>query len=112
MPIANCIITSDCIRNADSTIDLIELWSIASKISPEHMTVNILASTEQVGNRYPAIATLLLPSSWSKSNVSSLQVGLSKALQLYFNLQAREVLISTCIIESGMVVESDKELKW
>lgn len=58
------------------------------------------------------MATLLLPSIWSNSDISSLQIGLAKALTLHFNVSLKEVFISTNMVNSGMVVESGKEVKW
>lgn len=109
MPIANCIVTSECQKSED---DLIELWASESGQSPDHMTVNILTSTDQLGNKYSVMATLFLPSLWSDSSVSSLQIGLAKALAKYFNLSLGDVHIITHIVESGLVVESGQEEKW
>ena len=112
MPIANCIITSKCQNNSDSSSNLIELWANESKMSLEHMTINILTSNEQLGNKYTIMANLLLPSIWSSSDISSLQLGLAKALSLYFNVSSKEVFVATSIVKSGMVVEAGKEVKW
>ena len=112
MPIANCIVTPKCQKRSSSTSNLIELWSNESKISSEHMTINVITSNEQLGNEYTIMATLLLPSIWSNSDISSLQIGLAKALTLHFNVSLKEVFISTNMVNSGMVVESGKEVKW
>jgi hypothetical protein len=112
MPIANCIVTPKCQNGSGGSGNLIELWSSESKISSEHMTINIITSNEQLGNKYTIMATLLLPSIWSNSNVSSLQIGLAKALASHFKVSLKEVFISTNIVNSGMVVESGKEVKW
>jgi len=112
MPIANCIITSKCQSHSASSSNLIELWANESKISSEHMTINIITSNEQLGNKYAIMATLLLPSIWSKSDITSLQVGLAKALTVHYDAPLEDVFISTTIVNSGMVVESGKEVKW
>jgi len=112
MPIANCIVTPKCQKRSDSSINLIELWSSESKISSEHMTINIITSSEQLGNKYTIMVTLLLPSIWSNSDISSLQMGLAKALTLHYNVSLEEVFILTNMVNSGMVVESGKEIKW
>ena len=112
MPIANCIITSKCQNNTDSACNLIELWSNESKISSEYMTINIINSTEQLGKKYEIMVTLMLPSTWSKADTTSLQLGLAKALTLHYNVSLDDVLISTNFVKSGMVVESGKEVKW
>ena len=112
MPIANCIVTPSCQKRLDSSSDLIELWSSASNISSEHMTINIITSSEQLGNKYPLMVTLILPSIWSNADISSLQLGLAKAMSRYFNVNLEDVFISTNIVNSGMVVEAGKEVKW
>lgn len=112
MPIANCFITSKCQINSDSSSNLIELWAKESKMSSEHMTINIITSTEQLGNKYAIVATLLLPSIWSKPDITSLQLGLAKALTLHYDVALEDIFISTNIVKSGMVVESGKEVKW
>ena len=109
MQIANCIITSDC---RESTSNLIELWARESGQSSEHMTINLIVSNRQLGNQYAVTATLFLPSIWSSSDVSLLQLGLAKALATHFKLALSEVHVITSIISPGMVVESGQEIKW
>jgi len=112
MPIANCIITTDCNKNSASPNDLIQRWASESKISPDDMTVNITTSDAQQGKKYTVMANLLLPSVWSNADISQLQIGLAKALSSYFNVPPEEVFVATSIINSGMVVEGGKEIKW
>lgn len=109
MPIANCVITPECIEGSSN---LIELWSSESNLSSEHMTINLITSTSQLGNKYRVMTNLLLPSIWSSSDISLLQTGLAKALAQYFKLDINDVHIVTTIIESGMVVESGKQIVW
>lgn len=112
MPIANCIITSKSEINSDGSSDLIALWANHSKKSPEHMTINIIRSVEQLGNKYAIMANLLLPSIWSNVDISSIQTGLAKALTQHYRLNKSEVHVITSLVGSGMVVEAGKELKW
>jgi len=109
MPIANCIITSEC---QESKYNLIDCWASESGQSSEHMTVNIITSTQQLGKKYSAMATLFLPSLWSDSAVSSLQIGLAKALAKTYGLSLDDVNVITSIVGSGFVVESGKQEKW
>lgn len=109
MPIANCIVTSDCRPDSNNLIDL---WANESGQPAEHMTINIITGTKQFGNRYPVMATLWLPSIWSRSDISSLQLGLATALAKYFNLTSSEVHVITRIVKSGMVVEDGEEIQW
>lgn len=109
MPIANCIVTSACKSDPGN---LIELWAGESGHSPAHMTVNIVTSTQQFGQACPAMATLWLPSIWTKSDISSLQLGLARALEKYFNLAPNQVHIITQIVIPGMVVEDGQEIQW
>jgi len=109
MPIANCIVTPECKQNEQ---DLIDVWARESGQPPHNMTVNITYSSLQIGNRYGAMATLFLPSLWSQSAISSLQVGLAVALAKTFNLSVDEVHVITSIVKSGLVVESGKVEEW
>lgn len=109
MPIANCIITQEC---SDTAGSLIELWAKASGVSAEHMTINIICSHEQLGKQYKIMSNLTLPSMWSKSNISSLQMGLATALSQHFLVDIKEVQVVTNIVTSGLVVESGKEISW
>ncbi|CAH1386597.1 conserved hypothetical protein [Candidatus Nitrotoga sp. M5] len=109
MPIANCLITQECSQGSGN---LIELWANESGISSKHMTINIVSSSEQLGNKYKIMANLSLPSMWSTSDISSLQIGLAKALSQYFAFAINEVHVITNIVTSGMVVESGQEIKW
>ena len=68
------------------------------------MTINIITSTEQLGNKYSIMVTLLLSSIWSKPDVTLLQIGLAKALTLHYDVSLEDVFISTNIVNSGMVV--------
>ena len=49
---------------------------------------------------------------WSKSNISSLQMGLATALSQHFLVDIKEVQVVTNIVTSGLVVESGKEISW
>lgn len=109
MPIANCIIKRDLDRCEG---DLIGLWSSESQQPAEHMTVNIIVSEGQMGKSYGAMATLYLPSLWSESAINKLQLGLSYALSKFYRLPAAEVFVTTCIVESGRVVEEGVVLNW
>ncbi|MFA3789771.1 hypothetical protein AB6T38_01495 [Aliiglaciecola sp. SL4] len=109
MPIANCVISQECSQSAGS---LIALWAQESEISPQHMTINIITSSEQLGSKYKIMANLALPSMWSTSDISLLQIGLAKALSKHFSVTINEVHVITNIITSGMVVESGQEIKW
>jgi len=109
MPIANCIITQEYSAPAGQ---LIERWAKASGVSPEHMTINIIYSHEQLGKQYKIMAHLMLPSIWSKSDISSLQIGLATALSQHFLVDINDIQVITNIITSGLVVESGKEINW
>jgi len=109
LPIANCIVTQKCHPGEHSIIDL---WANESGQSQDFMTVNIVTGSEQFGNRYGVMATLFLPSLWSGTAISQLQLGLAKALAKKFNLSLNDVHVITSIVESGLVVESGKEEKW
>jgi len=112
MPIANCIITSESQKNADNSNNLIELWAKESGKSSEHMTINIITSYKQFGKKYSIMANLLLPSMWSSADISSLQVGLARALSQHYKLNLQDVHVVTSLVNSGMVVEAGKEIKW
>ncbi|SFG11376.1 hypothetical protein [Neptunomonas qingdaonensis] len=109
MPIANCFVTSN---SQQGTTNLVELWAEESGKSSEHMTINIMYSQQQIGNQYAVMANLLLPSIWSASDISSLQIGLARALAKYFSLNLSEVHVTTTIISSGRVVENGEEVHW
>lgn len=109
MPIANCTIIKELsLPNSD----LIKLWSRESGQSHEHMTVNLIKSEKQFGNAYKVMAALYLPSLWSNEGADSLQLGLAKALQRYFNIEMKDIHIITLTIESGKVVEDGEIVNW
>ncbi|GLQ30235.1 hypothetical protein [Litoribrevibacter albus] len=112
MPIANCVVNKDFIEQVDETYGLVELWADASSKSSEHMTMNIVYSDEQYGNRYAVMAHLFLPTLWSAEEVSSLQLGLAKALACYFQTPLNDIHVITTSVVSGMVVEQGKEVIW
>lgn len=109
MPIANCIVTSDCVAG---TSELIELWARESGQSSEHMTVNISISNRQLGNNYRVMASLFIPSMWSSESISLLQIGLAKALAKHFELALSDVHVISNVVNSGSVVESGQEIQW
>jgi hypothetical protein len=112
MPIANCHISIDFETKPDNTSRLIELWADNSIQSSDEMTVNLISVNQQHGKQYQILAQLLLPSIWSKPDVSLLQTGLAKALSIYFQIPINEVFVATSIVESGFVVDSGKEVRW
>jgi len=109
MPIANCVIIKECMNRSGNLIDL---WSQEAGVASEHMTINVIVSDEQLGNKYKIMANLALPTLWSTSDISSIQVGLAKALSKYFIVEINEVHVITNIVASGTVVESGKEIQW
>jgi hypothetical protein len=109
MPIANCIVKADC---QNSSNNLIELWAEESGVSSEHMTVNIVVSNEQLGNQYSVMATLSLPSAWSNTDISSLQVGLARAIAVHYDISIHDVHVVTHVLNSGLVVEDGNSVKW
>lgn len=109
MPIANCILSKD---SPSGSGNVIQSWSKASGKSADEMTVNFITADEQQGNVYKVLANLYLPSIWSESDISSLQLGLASALAEYFSISLDDILVITTVIESGKVVESGKEIKW
>lgn len=109
MPIANCVITPNC-RPVE--LNLIELWAAESGYSKDHMTINIITSAEQLGKVYSVMGTLWLPSLWSKESISSLQLGLVKALAEKYSLSLNDVHVMTHLVQSGFVVESGVEVNW
>ncbi|MCS0045428.1 hypothetical protein [Vibrio antiquarius] len=112
MPIANCILSPQVAANSSDSTGLIEKWGEHSGIDTSEMTVTVMRSDEQMGKEYGAICTLNLPNLWSPKAVSSLQVGLAKAISEHFSLKDAEVLVMTFLIESGLVVEGGKEVSW
>lgn len=109
MPVANCIVDLKCQFGEG---DISDLWRLESGISSDEMTVNISVSHSQFGKRYSVMAMLYLPSVWSSKNISSLQLGLAKALSQYFSQPLSQVHVTTSIIESGFVVENGSEQEW
>lgn len=109
MPIATCLVIPQCARGTD---DLIQLWANASGKPKEHMTINLVTSSDQLGNRYKIMADLKLPSLWSTDEISSIQLGLAKALAQHFSVSIEEVHVVTQIVASGLVVEAGQEIKW
>lgn len=112
MPIANCFVSKNCASRADGLDNLVIRWSRESNIASEHMTVNVMERVEQVGSAYEIMATLWLPSLWSRSSVDLLQAGLAKALADSFATSVSEVHVITHIVESGLVVENGKSVTW
>ncbi len=112
MPVANCIITPACQERSASSGNLIELWANESNKSSEHMTINIVVSSEQLGNKYSVMANLQLPTMWSSGDVSLLQTGLARALEQYYQLASGDVHVITSLVSSGRVVENGKEIHW
>lgn len=113
MPIANCIL-SPTVRqkNATSHAGLIDLWAQYSGQTSAEMTITVLSGEQQFGKNYAAICSLHLPALWSSEAVTSLQLGLSRAISDYYQLEPSEVIVMTSIIESGNVVEGDNVIKW
>jgi len=114
MPIANCIISSKYLGHDDNSKDLMRLWVEHSGIQQagSEMTVNIISSNSQMGKGYAVMATLLLPSIWSKNEISALQKGLARALSVYYSLPNDQVFITTSILDSGFVVDNGSEVTW
>lgn len=112
MPVANCIVSAELSGTRRPESDLIELWADAAGLSSAEMTVNIVVASAQYGKGCDLQAHLLLPSLWSESDISKLQLGLSKALSEFFKLEEKQILVTTQILESGRVVEGGKKLTW
>lgn len=114
MPIANCFISPCHYVQGDNANDLIRLWVEHAGIqqAESEMTVNVLLINSQAGKKYSAMATLLLPPIWSNDDISSLQLGLAKAISQHYSLRLDQVFITTSIVNSGFVVENGREVTW
>ena len=111
MPIATCFIRDQL--PPQSEIDgLTGLWSEESGVSPEHMTINLVAVARQSGAKCAVLAFLYLPSLWSSGQVRRLQVGLAIALSRGLGLTPASVHVITTIVQSGHVVEHGETQEW
>lgn len=110
MPIANCFVAPS--HSLRSSVDIVAAWAKESGKGAEQMTVNMIYASQQRGKGYAVMANLLLPSLWSRSDISLLQIGLAKALATSFGVDINQIHIVTSVISSGMVVENGQELKW
>ena len=112
MPVAHCIVRSDCYQKKQEGLSLIDLWASACGKPSGHMTVNIMTSAEQHGNAYAVMANLILPDMWAGDDIDSLQIGLATALARYFNLSTSDIHVITHVVSSGLVVEDGSIIKW
>jgi len=114
MPIVNCIVSPDFKGEIESKPGLIQRWSKESGVSEagKEMTINIVRSEAQCGNKYKIVAYLDLPTQWSPDSIISLQRGLGIALTKSFSLTSDEVLIITHVIESGKIFDKGEIVKW
>lgn len=119
MPIANCILSPLCpsrpaAGEPERVDDLIHLWATHADRAHalSEMTVNVYHAHAQLGKQYRIMAHLLLPSIWSKEDVSALQLGLARALADYYAIAVDEVMVTTNILHSGLVVENGEEIRW
>ena len=112
MPIATCYLSRHLATKAQHSSDLVKHWSEHSISCAEEMTINLVSIEQQFGKQYTIMAQLLLPSIWSTQDISLLQLGLSKALASYFETREECILVTTNIIESGLVVESGEVVNW
>ena len=108
----NCFVSPYCKLRSSNSSQLIDLWSTESGKPADEMTINILHCNEQLGKQYRVMANLVLPSIWSSGDISLLQVGLAKAISMFFEIPLSEVFVATNIVNSAMVVESGKEVQW
>lgn len=112
MPIANCIVTDKYRNTNDKSLDLVTLWANESFKPAEHMTINIISCNEQYGNQYGVMANLQIPTIWSSNDISLLQLGLVKALSIYFKAPMNDIHVVTTLISSGMVIEDGEVITW
>lgn len=112
MPIANCFVSPLYKSGLSNGNRLIDIWSKESGKPSDEMTINIIHVNEQVGKQYSVIANLVLPSIWSSDDITKLQIGLAHALSKFFEIHLSEILVDTNIVNTGMVVESGKEVQW
>ena len=111
MPIANCLVRGE-LPPASALERLVDAWSEASGVGPEHMTINVIPSAAQVGAGYRLMAFLYLPSLWSAEQVRALQTGLATALSQVLSLPPADVHVITSIVASGHVVEAGGTQEW
>ena len=111
MPIANCFVTDELPPQSEIEA-LTNLWSDEAELGAEHMTINVIAGTQQSGALYRVMAFLYLPSLWSSQQVRRLQEGLAKALCRGFAVTPAEVHVITSILEPGYVVEAGETQVW
>ena len=109
MPIANCILKNE---QEESAEDVVDLWADFAAIDKSEITVNFLIATQQLGKKYDAMATIYLPSAWSREKAVSIQLGLARALSQSLKLPASSIHTILTIVESGHVVEDGEVVRW
>ncbi|QSP95183.1 hypothetical protein LPB19_01820 [Marinobacter salinisoli] len=109
MPIANCIVKRDLKIAVDN---IVQLWAQASGVDAKEMTINFTRVDEQFGRQYSVMATLYLPSAWSREQVVSLERGLALALSDGLRQPVDQVHVVTLIVASGHVVEHGEVQRW
>lgn len=112
MPIAICSIAPDLQLPHSEELNLVELWALAAGVAAEEMTINLQMASRQFGKQSAVIADLRLPSLWSADSVGAIQLGLSQALCAYFSVDPAKVLVTTQIVDSGLVVENGQIETW
>ena len=109
MPIANCIINPQLTPGHS---DPIHSWAQQADVWADLLTINFIQSDNQLGVRYDAMATIQLPTAWSRQQASAIQLALASALEEYFSVSPAQIHVVTQWVESGLAVENGELQHW
>lgn len=111
MPILH-LYTSNISPTKEQFDTLVVEWANEIAVNIKDISIILIETKIQAGNKYKIIANLYLPSLWNAEDISHIQLSLSRLITRQLNLTSKDVFIMTSTIQSGNVVENGKTIKW
>ena len=92
--------------------NMVNEWASIVGVDKKDICINIIKEYSQLGQKYPVLVNLYLPTLWSPNDIKRIQLGLLKVLSKYLEVKENEIFIMTSLIQSEHVVENGQIVKW
>jgi hypothetical protein len=110
MPIANCFCKKRKL-SIKKMENMVNEWANIVGVDKKDICINMIKEYSQLGQKYPVLVNLYLPTLWSANDIKGIQLGLLKVLSKYLEVKENEIFIMTSLIQSEHVVENGHILK-
>lgn len=110
MPLANVFSKIQISRQTLQSI--VTDWAKGAELDTDDVTINVIPEFMQEGMNYSLLVNLYFRSLWPEEDVIKIQTSLVEALQRNLKTPSDEILVISCPVHSGHMVENGDIVRW